>query len=270
MTEVRDALDSALVALNAAGVDTPRLDAELLLAEALGVERTALYLDRSLRVEGPAVRRFQDLVRRRAFEREPVAYLLGRKGFRAIELEVDGRVLVPRPETELLVEVALAELPPRARVVDVGTGSGAVALALADERDDLVVTGSDVSADALAVARLNGARLALEVAWVQADGLPDGDWDAVVANLPYVAADERLPPEIARHEPALALYSGPDGLDAIRALVGQASEAGLGWIALEHGFDQGEAVRALLGDAGWSRVRTERDLAGLERVSIGC
>jgi release factor glutamine methyltransferase len=269
LTAVRDALDSALVALTAAGVPSPRLDAELLLADALGVERTRLYVDSELRVEGPAVRRFQDLVRRRAFEREPVAYLLGSKGFRALELDVDARVLVPRPETELLVEVALAALASGARVVDVGTGSGAVALALADERPDLRVTGSDLSADALEVARANGHRLGLEVEWVRADGLPPGAWDAVVANLPYVAADEQLPPEIARHEPALALFAGPDGLDAIRALAARASGQ-VGWIALEHGADQGASVRGLLRGAGWAEVRTECDLAGLERVTIGC
>jgi release factor glutamine methyltransferase len=268
LTAVRDALDSALVALTAAGIESPRLDAELLLADALGVDRTRLYVD-DLRVEGPAVRRFQELVRRRAFGREPVAYLLGRKGFRHLELAVDGRVLVPRPETELLVEAALAALPQGARVVDVGTGSGAVALALAHERPDLRVTGSDVSTDALAVARANGERLGLPVAWVQADGLPAGEWDAVVANLPYVARDEQLAPEIARHEPALALYAGADGLDAIRALV--ASAAGrVAWIGLEHGSEHGAAVRTLLGGAGWADVRTERDLAGLERVTIGC
>ncbi|HEU4657761.1 MAG TPA: peptide chain release factor N(5)-glutamine methyltransferase [Capillimicrobium sp.] len=269
MTAVRDALDSALIALQAAGVDTPRLDAELLLADALGVDRTALYLDRDLAVEGPAVRRFQDLVRRRTVEREPVAYLLGRKGFRNLELEIDRRVLVPRPETELLVELAVAELPRGARVVDVGTGSGAIALALADERPDLDVTGSDVSADALAVARANGARLGLDVAWVEADGLPAGEWDAVVANLPYVSTAERLAPEIVRHEPVGAVFAGADGLEAIRALVARAAGR-VAWIGLEHGSEQGAAVRAMLRGGGWASVRTERDLAGHERVTVGC
>jgi release factor glutamine methyltransferase len=271
---VRDALDSALVALNASGVDSPRLDAELLLAEALGVPRTRLYLDRDLGVEGPAIRRFQDLVRRRSIGREPVAYLLGRKGFRHIDLAVDPRVLVPRPETELLVELAAEGLAMGTRVVDVGTGSGAVALALADERPDLTVTGSDVSPDALDVARANGARLGLDVAWTQADLLPpagaDGEFAAIVANLPYVEAGAALAPEIARHEPALALFSGPDGLDAIRALIAQAAARRISWIALEHGFEQGDAVRVLLRLAGYGAVRPPRDLAGLERVTVGC
>lgn len=269
MTAVRDALDSALVALRAAGVDSPRLDAELLLAEALGVDRAALYVERDLEVRGPSARRFQELVRRRAVEREPVAYLLGRKGFRRLELAIDRRVLIPRPESELLVELAVAELPRGARVVDVGTGSGAIALALADERPDLRVTGSDVSADALAVARANGERLGLEVDWRRADGLPAGPWDAVVANLPYVSSDERLAPEIVRHEPHGAVFAGPDGLEAIRALVARAAGR-VAWIGLEHGSEQGGAVRAMLRGAGWGRVRTERDLAGLERVTVGC
>jgi release factor glutamine methyltransferase len=261
LTSVRDALDSALVALRAAGVDTPRLDAEVLLADALGVTREEL-LTRDLVVEGPAVRRFQDAVRRRAVEREPVAYITGRRGFRHLELHVDRRVLVPRPETELLVELAVAALPSGARVVDVGTGSGAVALALADERPDLRVTGSDVSEDALAVARANGERLGLDVEWVPADGVPPGDWDAVVVNPPYVAQGEALAPEIARHEPPGALFAGPDGLDVIRALDLRAP-----WVAVEHGATQGAAVRALL--AAYAHVETHRDLAGHERVTVG-
>jgi release factor glutamine methyltransferase len=257
---VRDALDGAQTAIAAGGSDTARLDAELLLAHALGVDRQRLLID-DLYVEGPAVRAFQELVRRRAVEREPVAYITGRRAFRHLELHVDPRVLVPRPETELLVELAVEAVPQGARVVDVGTGSGAVALALADERPDLQVTGSDVSTDALAVARANGERLGLAVEWVRADGVPDGEWDAVVANLPYVAEGDDLPPEIRRHEPAGALLAGADGLDVLRAL-----ELRAPWVALEHGTTQGPAVRELLKDYD---VTTHRDLAGHERVTAG-
>jgi release factor glutamine methyltransferase len=153
-TPVREALDSAVIALTAAGVDTPRLDAEVLLAHALGIDRLTLLVDGEAPVQGRAVRAFQDAVRRRSVGREPVAYITGVKGFRHLDLHVDPRVLIPRPETETLVEAALG-LARGARVVDVGTGSGAVALALKDERPDLVVTATDVSEDALVVARAN-------------------------------------------------------------------------------------------------------------------
>jgi release factor glutamine methyltransferase len=260
-TPVRDALDSALVALNAAGVDSPRLDAELLLAHALGVDRARLVIDRDLEVAGPAAREFQTLVRRRAIEREPVAYLLGRKGFRNIELEVDPRVLIPRPETELLVEAAL-RLPQGARVVDVGTGSGAVALALKDERPDLEVSATDISADALDVARANATRLCLEVNFVHTD-LFEVEVDAVVSNPPYVADTDELPPEIARHEPPTALYAGADGLGVIRRLFDREPP----WLAVEIGAGQAPDVRALA-ESRYAGVETLRDLAGIERVVV--
>jgi len=266
---VREALDSAVVALSAAGVDTPRLDAEVLLAHALGVDRTALVVDRDLRVEGPAVRAFQDAVRRRSVEREPVAYITGIKGFRHIELQVDTRVLIPRPETETLVEAAL-DLPRGARVVDVGTGSGAVALALKDERGDLDVTGTDASPDALVVARANAARLGLDVCVREAD-LPDGagEVDAVLSNPPYVEDGTPLQPEIERHEPPVALYAGGDGLAVIRRLAAQAGASAARLLALEVGMGQAAEVAAVLRDAGFATTATRRDLAGIERVVVG-
>lgn len=251
-----------MTALEAAGCETPRLDAELLIADALEVDRAALVADPATPVTGAAARMIGERVRRR-IQREPVAYILGRKGFRYIELAVDSRVLVPRPDTELLVEVAL-ELPSGARAHDVGTGSGAVALALAHERPDLRVSASDVSAAAVEVARLNAGRLGLEVAFAVARGLPPGEYDLVLANLPYVAEADfaELEPEITRWEPRAALVSGADGLDAIRELVAQAP-AGTR-LALEHSPQQGDAVRALL-EGGQTRA----DLSGRERVTVG-
>jgi release factor glutamine methyltransferase len=266
---VREALDSAVVALSAAGVDTPRLDAEVLLASALGVDRLALVTDRERRVEGPAVRAFQDAVRRRSVGREPVAYITGLKGFRHLDLHVDARVLIPRPETETLVEAAL-DLPRGARVVDVGTGSGAVALALADERPDLDVVATDTSADALAVARANAARLGLEVAFVEGDLLAGaGAVDAVVSNPPYVADSATLAPEIARHEPPAALYAGADGLTVIRRLVAAAAASPARFVALEVGMGQAADVAGVLRAAGFGSVQTRHDLAGIERVVTG-
>ncbi|HYM44692.1 MAG TPA: peptide chain release factor N(5)-glutamine methyltransferase [Solirubrobacteraceae bacterium] len=278
-TLAREALDGAIVAIGAAdrrpiSDASPRLDAELLLAHVLGVSRERLLLDRDLAVEGPAVRAFQDAVRRRAIEREPLAYILGRRAFRRLELGCDRRALIPRPETELLVEVAAARLGRGARVLDVGTGSGAVALALKDERPDLLVSASDVSADALALARANGERLGLDVRWLQADlldGVPD-EHDAILANLPYVAESERgsLAAEILRHEPAGALFAGPDGLAAIRPLIVQAAgRERVRALALEVGAGQAPVVAGLMRAAGFHSTHAERDLAGIERVVVG-
>jgi release factor glutamine methyltransferase len=259
---VGDAVAAATDALAAAGCDKPRLDAEVLVAASLDIDRAALVADPQLAIPPARARVVGERVRRR-IQREPVAYILGSKGFRHIELEVDRRVLVPRPETELLVEVAL-DLEEGAWVHDVGTGSGAVALALKQERPDLRVTASDVSPDAVAAARANAGRLGLDVEIAVADGLPSGGHDLVVANLPYVAEDEygALEPEITRWEPRGALVGGADGLDPIRALIA-AAPAGRR-VALEHAPQQGEAVRALLRGA-----RTHADLAGRERVTEG-
>lgn len=272
-TPARDALDGAVTAIGAAGAQTPRLDAEILLAHVLGVRREQLLTDRTLTVSGPAVRAFQDAVRRRSIEREPVAYIVGRRGFRRLEIQVDGRALLPRPETELLVEVALA-LPQGVRVLDLCTGSGAVALALKDERPDLDVSGSDLSEAALELALLNARRLGLDVEWIQADlldGIAD-EFDAILANPPYVADSERsaLAPEILRHEPAQALFAGLDGLDVIRPLLAQLADRKKPLIvALEVGAGQAQEVAALVESAGFESVRAERDLAGIDRVVVG-
>lgn len=269
MTGVRTALAGAAGRLAATGCETPRLDAELLLAEVMRTGRAGLVTAPARPLDDADARRFEAMVRRRE-AREPVAYILERKGFRHLELAVDRRVLVPRPETELLVEVAL-ELATGARVVDVGTGSGALALALKHERPDLRLTATDTSGGALAVARANARRLGLEVAFYQADllaGVP-GRFEAVLANLPYVAEPEvgGLPPEVGEHEPRLALLGGRDGLDVIRRLVVQAGEAA--FLALEVGAGHAGEVGALLAAAGFTTVEIRRDLAGIERVVVG-
>jgi release factor glutamine methyltransferase len=271
--------------------DTPRLDAELLLAHALGVSRTELVMASGERpgagaapLAGVAQARLRELVRRRVNEREPVAYITGVRHFRRLAIAVDRRALIPRPETELLVEAALA-LPRDAAVLDLGTGSGAVALAIKDERPDLDVAGSDVSGDALALAAENGRRLGLEVEWIQADllaGVPDR-FDAIVSNPPYVAEHERdrLAPEILRHEPGAALFAGRDGLEVVRELLAALAprartRAGVptgpgrvGRVALEVGAGQAGEVRALMLRSGFTAVRAVRDLAGIERVVVG-
>jgi release factor glutamine methyltransferase len=259
-TSVRDALDSALIALTAAGCETPRLDAEVLLAAAMGVDRAALIADPGRGVEAEP---FREYVRRRV-QREPVAYILGRKGFRHLELDVDPRVLIPRPETEHVVEAALS-LPAGARVVDVGTGSGAIALALADERPDLRVVATESSPGALAVARANAARLNLPVELVEGDLLDPvaGRVDAVVSNPPYVRDGERLAPELA-YEPREALYGGPDGLEVLRRLAAAARD--VPFVAFEVGLGQAADVAALLPGR---EIDVVRDLAGIERVVVG-
>jgi release factor glutamine methyltransferase len=228
------------------------------------VQRSVLFTEPGITVPVRAGRPIGERVRRRV-AREPVAYILACKGFRRLELHVDARVLIPRPETELLVEVAL-ELALGAWVHEVGTGSGAVALALLDERPDLRVTASERSRPAVEVARGNARRLDLELEVAVADGLPAEahGCDLVLANLPYVAEQEMpcLAPEILLYEPREALVAGADGLDAIRALIAQVP-TGMR-LALEHAPHHGEAVRALLDDGA-----TRPDLAGRERVTIG-
>jgi release factor glutamine methyltransferase len=258
----RDALDAAITSLDAAGCMSPRLDAELLVADGLGVGREQLFIDPDMEIPPPAARTIAEHVRRRN-EREPVAYILGKKGFRNIELKVDGRALVPRPESELLVEAAL-DLPEGARVHDVGTGSGAIALALMDERPDLQVTASEASPAAADLARENAELLGLALEVELAEGLPAGDYDLVIANLPYVRDDrwDELMPEINRYEPRMALTGGADGLDHIRELV--ASMPSGTRVALEHADDQAAPVREMLDDA-----QSYPDLSDWDRITVG-
>jgi release factor glutamine methyltransferase len=265
-------LGAATDAIAAAGAESPRLDAELMLAEALGADRAALAAEPEAPVPPGPGRAFAAMVRRR-IAREPVAYILGRRGFRHLELAVDARALIPRAETELLVEVAL-ELRPE-RVVDVGTGSGAVALAVAEELPDAEVLATETSPAALVLARENAGRLGLaERVRFEAAGLPAGGrWDLLLANLPYVSEAEwvGLSPEITRHEPRSALVAGPTGLEAIEALLGELSVAAfaVGAVALEVGAGQAASVAELVRRSGFERVEARADLAGIDRVVVG-
>jgi release factor glutamine methyltransferase len=260
-----------------AGADA-RGEAEILLAHGLGCGRTALWARPEAGVAAADRARCLDLVARRAAG-EPVAYLTGRRGFWTLELEVTPAVLIPRPETELLVEIALAQLPTqgRVRIVDLGTGSGAVALALAAERPDWEILATDASAEALAVARRNAERLGLHGIsfrlgdWTRALH-PNEQFLAILSNPPYVAeGDPHLAAGDLAWEPPSALVGGADGLDAIRRIVAGAVGhlAPGGRLLLEHGAAQGAAAREILRAAGLAEVQTFRDLAGLERVSGG-
>jgi release factor glutamine methyltransferase len=270
-TPIREALEGAVDALAAAAVDDPRLDAELLLAEAMGTDRAMLAADRERGVTASVGRAFGAMVRRR-IQREPVAYIVGRKGFRNIEVAVDRRVLIPRPETEVLVEVAI-ELGPQS-VLDVGTGSGAVALAIADELPSAAVVATDASDDALAVARENSARLGFaDRVRIIAGTLPEWRFELLVANLPYVSEGEweTLEPEIREFEPRDALVAGPTGLEETERLVAalEAASQRPTAIALEVGADQAAAVAELVRRAGYAKAESRPDLAGIERVVIG-
>ncbi len=255
---------------------TPRLDAELLLAQALGKSRGYLHTWPEREPEASQLERFQAaLARRRAGE--PVAYILGRQGFWSLDLDVASHTLIPRPDTELLVETALALLPATPlQVLDLGTGTGAIALALACERPAWQVTGVDRVAEAVALAQGNGTRLQLanarfaESHWFSA--LAGQRFQLIVSNPPYIAAaDPHLSQGDVRFEPSSALVAGVDGLDDIRLIIEQAPEHLLagGWLLLEHGFDQAEAVRELLAQRGFAAVDSRRDLGGHQRISLG-
>ena len=262
---VNAVLDDAVERIAAAGVEEARADAEVLVADAMGVTTEELSMDGTGELSPELTELVEERVRRRV-DREPMAYILGRAPFRGLEIAVDERVLWPRRETELLVEVA-TELPEGARVHEVGTGSGAIALSLMSERPDLRITASDLSPEAAEAARENAERLGLQLDLTVCVGMPEGleDVDMVIANLPYVSDTtifERSP-EIQR-EPRIAVTGscGEDGLGVIRGLIGETPS---GWrMAMEHDTHHGPAMRELLRDA-----TTLRDYEGDERVTVG-
>lgn len=263
------------------GIDSARLDAELLLSHVLELPRMALYTSFDRPLHPDELDRYRVLVRRRA-RREPVAYILGEREFYGRPFAVDPRVLIPRPDTEVLIDEVLARLEPEAEgvVLDYGTGSGAIALTLAAERPALKLLALDISPDALDVARANAASLGLteRVGFVRSDGLARlptrfrGQLRALVSNPPYVRQDERagMMPDVRDHEPAVALFAPDDGLEHYRRIA-----AALDWlapgglVAVEVGQGQSDAVEALFGEAGLSDLHRRKDLAGIERVVLG-
>ena len=263
--------------LRDAGARIDPVDAQWLLVHALGKPYGWLYAHGDEVADAALVARFEELVARRVAG-EPVAYLTGRRGFWSFDLAVSPATLIPRTETELLVELALARLPRDRvlRVADLGTGSGAIALALAHERPHARVVATDASDAALAVARGNAIALGIDNIdfrrgdWLAA--LSGERFDLIASNPPYIASDDpHLGVGDLRHEPAAALASGRDGLDAIRVIVRDAPSHLLagGWLLLEHGLEQARAVRELLDDVGFVDVATEHDLEDRDRVTLG-
>jgi release factor glutamine methyltransferase len=274
MPEVRQLLADAARRL---GGESPRLDAELLLAHVLQRPRAWLYAHADDTLGDVELATFNTLLNRRCAG-EPVAYLIGRRGFWSLDLQVTPATLIPRPETELLVELALQRIPTDARIdiADLGTGSGAIALAIARERPLAQVWATDMSEAALAVARSNAQSATIaNVHFVQGDwceALGDGRFDVIVSNPPYIATDDsHVRQGDLRFEPIAALVSGKDGLDAIRQIVGEAPghlKPG-GALLFEHGYDQGLAARELLRAAGYTDVATAVDIEGRDRVTGG-
>jgi release factor glutamine methyltransferase len=250
------------------------VDQRILICHALGISRTALITqsDRVLNAEEAAL--VSALLQRR-HDGEPVAYIVGQREFFGLDFETTPAVLIPRPDTELLVELALVRLPPRGRVLDMGTGSGAIAVAIAHSRPDATVTALDVSQDALAVAARNAQRNNAKVRFLHSDwyaAVEGEQFDLIVSNPPYIAdGDRHLSEGDLRFEPSGALTDFSDGLSALRIIVaGARSKLAPGsWLLMEHGYDQSAAVRELLLSSGYTDVQSWQDLAGIERVSGG-
>jgi release factor glutamine methyltransferase len=261
--------------LEAKGVENPRLNAELLIGHALGLPRMQLYLQFERLLSVPELDKIRPMVKRRS-QREPLQYILGEQEFFRIKLKVDRRALIPRPETEQLCEVITEQLPqPPHTILDLGTGSGAIALALAAFYPQAMVVGLDVSTEALALAQENSVTLGLEARtrWLVSDWFsavePEARFDLIVANPPYLSAAETAAtePEVRGYEPAAALSPGSDGTEALARIIAEAprylTEGGL--LALETGIDQHERLRSWAAAAGFSRVESRRDLTGRDR-----
>jgi len=275
-----DVLHTA-TALLSRNCESARLDAELLLEHVTGLSRATFRASPERHLPPQAAWSFQQLVKRR-LKGEPIAYIRGQQEFWSLLLEVTPATLIPRPETELVVERALAHVEPSAaaRIADLGTGSGAIAIAIASERPAARIVACDISREALEVAIRNTARLQIpnvqlaQGSWFAAlEGTARGPFDAIVSNPPYIALDDPdLAPGVRKHEPTQALLSGRTGLEAISHIVAGAPQhlAPGGWLILEHGWKQAGAVRELLVRGGFRRVGSHADLAGHERVTEGC
>ncbi|WBS03182.1 peptide chain release factor N(5)-glutamine methyltransferase [Pseudoduganella sp. SL102] len=264
---------TTLAALQRAPLLDP-VDQRILLCHALGITRTALITQSDRALTDAEAAGVSALLQRR-LAGEPVAYIVGRREFYGLDFTVGPGVLIPRPETELLVELALERLPPRGRVLDMGTGSGAIAVAIAHARPDAQVTALDVSPDALAIARRNAERNGVTVHFQHSDwftAVAQGTFDLIVSNPPYIAAGDRhLSEGDLRFEPPGALTDHADGLSALRTIV-EGAPAHLvagGWLLMEHGYDQSAAVQALLSSRSYAGVQSWHDLAGIARVTGG-
>ena len=256
------------------GGDSPRLDAELLLSHVTGLGRTSFRAWPEREVPAEQAEPFMNLVAQRA-SGQPIAYLLGEQEFWSLPLKVSSSTLIPRPDTECVVEAALSlELPANARVLDLGTGTGAIALALASEQSGWQILASDRVEQAVALARENSQQLGLSITVVQShwfDQIPAGTFDLLISNPPYIpASDHHLKEGDVRFEPESALVAGEDGLDDIRLLVTEGLDwlNPNGWMLLEHGYDQGEAVRDLFAKAGWRNIETRKDYGGNDRMTL--